>query len=49
MKILSANQTTLVKFIIKQTEIVECQYCRQNIHRRNLQLHVDIKCPVRNK
>ncbi len=49
MKILSDNQSTLNKFIIKPTALVECHFCRENIHRANLQLHYDIKCPMRFK
>jgi len=49
VKILSANQPTLDKFLVKPTAFVECHFCRENIHRANLQLHLDIKCPMRVK
>jgi len=47
VKTLSVGQLTLDKFVVKPTAFVECHFCRENIHRNNLRLHLDIKCPMR--
>jgi hypothetical protein len=49
VKILSVVQSTSDNFFIKPTGFVECLFCHENIHKRNLRLHVDIKCPMRGR
>jgi hypothetical protein len=49
VKILSIVQPTSDNFYIKPTAFVECQFCHENIHKNNLRLHVDIKCPMRGR
>ena len=49
IKILSVIQPTSDKFLNKSTAFVECHFCHKNIHKDNLQLHVDIRCPMRGR
>ncbi len=49
VKILSIAQIPSDKFYFKPTAFVECHFCHENIHKNNLRLHVDIKCPMRGR
>lgn len=46
VKVLSVDQPTLNKFLVKPMNFVECQFCHETIHKDNLQLHLDMKCPM---
>jgi len=47
MKLLSADQSALDKFLVKPTAFVECHFCHESVHKTNLRLHLDMKCPMR--